>query len=76
MNKARREQVEKAYFHIEQAQALIQEAQAGEQEAFDNLPENLQQSERGQEWAQAADTLAAVASSLDDAFTELGAIAL
>ena len=58
--------------------ALLGELQAvaeAEREAFDNLSEGLQASERGQELEGNADTLDGIADSLNDVASELGAIA-
>lgn len=48
MNKQRRKQIAAAIELIEQAQAILEEVIAEEQEAFDNLPEGIQASERGE----------------------------
>ena len=39
---------------------------AGEQEAFDNLPQSLQGSERGQKLEETADSLYSIHSDLED----------
>lgn len=49
MNKARRKELEKAKDLLEQAQSIIEAVQEEEQEAFDNMPEGLQSSERGEQ---------------------------
>lgn len=48
MNKQRRKQIAAAIELIEQAQAILEEVTAEEQEAYDNLPEGIQLSERGE----------------------------
>lgn len=48
MNKQRRKQIAVAIELIEQAQAILEEVKEDEQEAFDNLPESIQLSERGE----------------------------
>lgn len=48
MNKARRAMLQKAIEAIDEARALIEECRELEQEAFDNMPESIQCSERGE----------------------------
>lgn len=48
MNKIRRKQIEKAIELIEQARDILECVKDDEQEAFDNMPESLQGSERGE----------------------------
>ena len=48
MNKARRKEIARAIELIEQACEILEAVRDEEQEAFDNMPENLQGSERGE----------------------------
>lgn len=48
MNKLRRKEIAKAIELIEQAYEILEIAKEDEQDAFDNMPESLQQSERGE----------------------------
>lgn len=48
MNKPRRKELEKAMDLLRQAFEIIETVRDEEQEAFDNLPEGLQESERGE----------------------------
>jgi poly-gamma-glutamate capsule biosynthesis protein CapA/YwtB (metallophosphatase superfamily) len=52
MNKQRRKEIAKAIELIQQAREILEGVKDEEQEAFDNLPENLQSSESGEkmEW--------------------------
>lgn len=50
MNKQRREALKKVVGILETAYAELDGLKEEEQEAFDNLSEGLQQSERGQQW--------------------------
>lgn len=75
MNKARRALLTKAATLIEEARAFIEEAQQGEDEAFNNLPQSLQDSDKGQAMFEAADTLMTVFDNLDDAVFELDSVA-
>ena len=45
----------------------IEEVQNEEQEAYDNMPENLQESERGEAMQEAIDNLDSAWSSLEEA---------
>lgn len=49
MNKARRKRLAEAAELLEQAKDILEEVKDKEQEAHDNLPESLQNSERGEE---------------------------
>ena len=49
MNKARRAMLQKAIEAIDEARALSEECRELEQEAFDNMPESIQCSERGEQ---------------------------
>ena len=48
MNAARRKILAKALAMVTEARDLIEEAKCGEEEAYDNMPESLQESERGE----------------------------
>lgn len=48
MNKYRRNQLQKIYDAISAIQADLEEVRDDEQEAFDNMPEGIQCSERGE----------------------------
>jgi exonuclease VII small subunit len=67
MNKDRRKSLAEALALIDQAEALLQQASEAvdevrdeEQEAFDNLPESLQDGERGQQMQEAVSSLESV----------------
>ena len=65
MNKQRRKQIAAAIELIEQAQAILEEVIAEEQEAFDNLPEGIQASERGELMEEYIYTLESFQDGLD-----------
>ena len=48
MNKQRRKELARAIALIEEAREILEAVKDEEQEALDNLPESLQQSERGE----------------------------
>jgi len=47
MNKQRRAELDKIVLKLEEAKADIETIRDEEQEAYDNMPENLQMSDRG-----------------------------
>lgn len=49
MNKQRRAQLQKVVEMMADARALLEEIRDDEQDAFDNLPESFQESERGEQ---------------------------
>ena len=65
MNKQRRKQIAAAIELIEQAQAILEEVTAEEQEAYDNLPEGIQASERGELMEEYIYTLGSFQDALD-----------
>lgn len=65
MNKQRRKQIAAAIELIEQAQAILEEVTAEEQEAYDNLPEGIQASERGELMEEYIYTLEGFQDALD-----------
>lgn len=71
MNATRRKALEKARGLIEEAQAIIQEAASDEQEAFDNLPESLQDGERGQAMQEAVSELETADDNCGDILSAL-----
>ena len=68
MNKARRMQIKEAVRRIED---LVQNILNDEQEAYDNMPENLQGSYRGIESEEAQENLEAAIESLEEAISYL-----
>ena len=67
MNKQRRKELEKAHELISQAMEIIESVGIEEQEALDNMPFSLQESERGEQMSNYIDTLDELSSSLEDA---------
>lgn len=57
MNAARRKELSKAIDLIEQAKEIISAVAEEEREAYDNLPEGLQESEMGEKMNENADDL-------------------
>ena len=67
MNKIRRKDLERAIKMLEDARDIIDTCKNEEQEAFDNLPEGFQQSDRGE-------AMEAAVSEMDDAIDEIDRI--
>lgn len=64
MNAKRRKELEKVIELIEDAKSQHEALKDEEQEAFDNMPESLQYSEKGERMEE-------IISNLDDSFSEL-----
>lgn len=65
MNAARRKQIEKAATLIEQAKEILQECLDEEQEYFDNMPESIQNGEKGERAQSAVDGMQEIVDDLD-----------
>ena len=63
----RRRRIEKVGAMLEELLEEITALQEEEQEAYDNLPESLQGSERGEAMYEAADNLASAVYSIEEA---------
>ena len=68
MNNKRRKKIAKAIYKIEE---LIQNILDEEQEAYDNMPENLQGSERGIISEEAQESLGSAIDALEEAISYL-----
>ena len=71
MNKQRRKDIEKATALLEQAREIIDTAQEEAQESYDNLPESIQESERGNAMYDNIDTLQTASDNISDALDTL-----
>lgn len=67
MNKNRRSIIKRASDYLDRALELIRDAKYEEQDALDNMPENLQNSERYETMESAIDALEDAISSIDEA---------
>lgn len=68
MNDTRRRQLKKAADLLEQAKAIIEQVMEEEQEAYDNMPEGLQNSERGETMEENIYDLENAESDFDDLY--------
>ena len=66
MNKQRRKELDEIHGILLEMSERLQMVADDEQEAFDNLPEGLQQSERGQTMEETAENLQEWAETLAD----------
>lgn len=71
MNAQRRKEIQKAIALIEEARTILDYVAEEEREAYDNLPESLQYSERGERMEEIADSIESVCSELEDQVSEL-----
>lgn len=75
MNKIRRTKIKEQIKAMEIIKFSIEDILSEEQDAFDNMPESLQYSDRGETSQDAIDAMENVLSSLEDILEELEAIA-
>ena len=71
MNKARRKAIEEIIDQMGTLKEQIESVCEEEQEAYDNLPESIQYSERGEAMSETASDLEDAASSIDDVMSTL-----
>lgn len=67
MNNARREALRRAGLFLDQAYAVVSSVLDQEQDALDNMPENLQDSERYQKMENAVESLENAIDQIDGA---------
>lgn len=66
MNKSRRKELSRIAEELENLRDALDAVASEEREAYDNLPESLQDSDRGCAMEEAADELEDICSELDD----------
>ena len=66
MNKERRAEIRNIMYAVENIKTRISDVLDDEQFAYDNMPENLQYSERGEKSQEAIEALESAISSIDD----------
>lgn len=72
MNKARREALSKVLDKLNEIGLDINQIRDEEQEAFDNMPENLQDSEKGKTMEENVDVLDSAIDDLETIYNQLG----
>ena len=71
MNKARRKELERAIEMLLAAQSIIDACMDDEQQAFDNLPDGIQYSERGEMMEEYIDNMELAISDIDIAVDDI-----
>jgi len=71
MNNERRKEIARIIGELQQLQSDIENVLGEEQDAFDNMPEGLQQSDRGQAAENAIDELESATSAVEEAVSAL-----
>lgn len=71
MNKERRMKISNTIKKIEQVKEELQEILNEEESVFDNMPENLQSSMRGEESEEAINCMSEAIDALDNAIEQL-----
>ena len=74
MNKERRTKISKIINDIENIKTNLQDVLSDEEFAFDNMPENLQSSMRGEESEEAIECMNEAIDALDEALSQLNDI--
>ena len=71
MNKIRRARINEVKEEVERLSSVVESLRDEEQDYFDNIPENLQGSERAEISEAAIDALDAAVSSMEEAVSSL-----
>ena len=71
MNNKRRAVIDRAIAHLQAAQELVSDVLDEEQEALDNIPENLEGTDRYEKIENAVDSLEETSESIDSALSAL-----
>lgn len=74
MNKPRRKELAEAVALLMNAKEILEIVQDEEQEAFDNMPEGLQSSERGEKMEEYIYSIEDAANTIDDMIDTLNEI--
>ena len=74
MNAKGRKNIKDLIAQLEDIKGRLETMQEEEQDKFDNLPEGLQESERGEAMQEVADSLEEAVSSLEDVISTLNDI--
>ena len=73
MNKIRRKNLQAIIDQLEERKGGLEDLQAEEEEYRDNIPENMQESERYEKADEACDNLSSAVDSLEDAISSIEA---
>jgi len=69
MNKIRRQELAEVLDTLDEAISQVEDVRDEEQEAYDNLPENFQESSRGEGMQEAIDSMDAIIRAIEDVKT-------
>lgn len=67
MNKQRRKQLAEAVSKLEEAMQIVDDMRSEEEDAYYNMPESLQESERGQQMDEYINSMDEASGSIDEA---------
>lgn len=67
MNEKRRKRLREAIGHLDRARDIVQDCGMEEREAYENLPETIQWSERGERMEEIADSLDEAVGIIEEA---------
>lgn len=71
MNKERRKAIKEILARLDEQRSAIEEVMDGEQEAYDNLPDNIRYSERGETMLENVESLSDFSCYLDELISDL-----
>ena len=71
MNKSRRNAINRLIGQLEEIQTAIEDVSAEEEECYDNLPESLRDSERGEMMSDAIESLQSAYDACDEVISSL-----
>lgn len=71
MNRVRRRKIQKALEVIDEARGILEECQEEESEAYDNMPEWMQEREEGEKMQDCIDALEEACESIDELIENL-----
>ena len=71
MNKRDRKTLEGAISMLEEAKNIVSDLSESEREKFDNMPDNFQDSERGQQFDWSAEVLETANENIESTISEL-----
>lgn len=71
MNKERRKELNRAHQMVSEANSIVKSVCDDEQDAFDNMPEGLQQGERGEKMEENVQLLDEAVDTLENVFSDL-----
>lgn len=71
MNNERRAELKKAITHLDDARTIVEQIRDDEQDSYDNMPEGLQSSSKGERLEEITDQLSETASTIEQCVTDI-----